>query len=65
MDLSQRMVKVLEEGQKTVSPPLFDLQEKFAATIEDFQKQLNLILTYDWDFDHYLEEDIPAAVCSI
>ncbi|XP_078164172.1 uncharacterized protein LOC144559101 [Carex rostrata] len=64
-DLSQRMVKVLEESQKTVSPPLFDLQEKFAATIEDFQKQLDLILTYDWDFDHYLEEDIPAAMSYI
>ncbi|KAJ4820566.1 alpha/beta hydrolase family protein [Rhynchospora pubera] len=64
-DLSQRMVKVLEEGQKTVSPPLFDLQEKFSATLEDFHRQLDLILTYDWDFDHYLEEDIPAAMSYI
>ncbi|KAJ3702371.1 hypothetical protein LUZ61_006076 [Rhynchospora tenuis] len=64
-DLSQRMVKILEEGQKTVSPPLFDLQEKFSATLEDFHRQLDLILTYDWDFDHYLEEDIPAAMSYI
>ncbi|CAH2042094.1 unnamed protein product [Thlaspi arvense] len=34
----------------------------FFTTIEDFQKQLDLIVKYDWDFDHYLEEDIPAAV---
>ncbi|OAY70599.1 hypothetical protein ACMD2_13988 [Ananas comosus] len=60
-DLSQRLVKTIEEGQRTVSPQLFDLQERFSATIEDFQKQLDLIVTYDWDFDNYLEEDIPAA----
>uniref|UniRef100_A0A6V7QV01 AB hydrolase-1 domain-containing protein n=1 Tax=Ananas comosus var. bracteatus TaxID=296719 RepID=A0A6V7QV01_ANACO len=61
-DLSQRLVKTIEEGQRTVSPQLFDLQERFSATIEDFQKQLDLIVTYDWDFDNYLEEDIPAAM---
>lgn len=61
-DLSQRLVNIIEEGQRSVSPQLFDLQERLSATIEDFQKQLDLIVTYDWDFDHYLEEDVPAAV---
>lgn len=61
-DLSQRLVNVIEEGQRSVSPQLFDLQERLSATIEDFQKQLDLIITYDWDFDNYLEEDVPAAV---
>lgn len=61
-DLSQRLVTIIEEGQRSVSPPLFDLQERFASTLEDFQKQLDLIVKYDWDFDHYLEEDVPAAV---
>ena len=61
-DLSQRIVNIIEEGQRSVSPPLFDLQERLASTIEDFQKQLDLIVKYDWDFDHYLEEDVPAAV---
>lgn len=61
-DLSQRIVYIIEEGQRSVSPPLFDLQERFASTIEDFQKQLDLIVKYDWDFDNYLEEDVPAAV---
>ncbi|RWW01235.1 hypothetical protein GW17_00035746 [Ensete ventricosum] len=36
--------------------------ERLSATIEDFQKQLDLIITYDWDFDNYLEEDVPAAM---
>lgn len=61
-DLSQRLVNIIEEGQRSVSPQLFDLQERFSSTIEDFQKQLDLIVKYDWDFDHYLEEDVPAAV---
>ncbi|EEF36074.1 uncharacterized protein LOC8275086 isoform X1 [Ricinus communis] len=61
-DLSQRLVNIFEEGQKSVSPQLFDLQERLSATIEDFQKQLDLIVKYDWDFDNYLEEDVPAAM---
>ncbi|XP_024989099.1 uncharacterized protein LOC112523647 isoform X4 [Cynara cardunculus var. scolymus] len=61
-DLSQKLIGIIEEGQRTVSPPLFDLQERLSTTIEDFQKQLDLIVKYDWDFDHYLEEDVPAAM---
>ncbi|KAK9276683.1 hypothetical protein L1049_006219 [Liquidambar formosana] len=61
-DLSQRLVNIIEENQRSVSPQLFDLQERFYSTIEDFQKQLDLIVKYDWDFDRYLEEDVPAAV---
>ncbi|KAF8399070.1 hypothetical protein HHK36_014936 [Tetracentron sinense] len=61
-DLSQRLVNIMDEGQKSVSPQLFDLQERLSATIEDFHKQLDLIVKYDWDFDHYLEEDVPVAM---
>ncbi|KAK2981481.1 hypothetical protein RJ640_021922 [Escallonia rubra] len=61
-DLSQKLVNVMEEAQRSVSPQLFDLQERLTATIEDFQKQLDLMIKYDWDFDNYLEEDVPAAM---
>ncbi|KAM7463505.1 hypothetical protein LguiA_031626 [Lonicera macranthoides] len=61
-ELSQKLVNIIEEGQRSVSPQLFDLQERLTTTIEDFQKQLDLIIKYDWDFDHYLEEDVPAAM---
>ncbi|QCE08578.1 polyhydroxyalkanoate synthase [Vigna unguiculata] len=61
-DLSQKLVNIIEEGQLSVSPPLYDLQARFTSTIEDFQKQLDLIVKYDWDFDNYLEEDVPAAI---
>ncbi|XP_024024861.1 uncharacterized protein LOC21400329 [Morus notabilis] len=61
-ELSQRLVNIIEEGQRSVSPPLFDLQERFSSTLEDFQKQLDLIVKYDWDFDNYLEQDVPAVI---
>ncbi|GJM93499.1 hypothetical protein PR202_ga10061 [Eleusine coracana subsp. coracana] len=60
--LSQRLVRILGEGQQNVSPRLFGWQERLSATIEDLQKQLELIISYDWDFEHYLEEDVPAAM---
>ncbi|KAK1325790.1 hypothetical protein QJS10_CPA01g01585 [Acorus calamus] len=61
-ELSERLVNIVEEGQRSVSPQLFDLQKRLSTTIEDFQKQLDLIVMYDWDFDHYLKEDVPAAM---
>ncbi|KAK6921224.1 hypothetical protein RJ641_014902 [Dillenia turbinata] len=60
-DLSQRLVNIVEEGHQVPSQ-FFDFQERFSTTIGDFQKQLDLIVKYDWDFDHYLEEDLPAVM---
>lgn len=50
------------EGQQFLPAQISELQDRFTANLEEFQKQLELIAKYDWDFDHYLEEDIPAAV---
>ncbi|XP_047330639.1 uncharacterized protein LOC124934190 isoform X1 [Impatiens glandulifera] len=61
-DLSKKLVNILEESQLSVSPQIFNLQDRFFSTIEDFQKQLDLIVKYDWDFDCYLEEDVPTAM---
>ncbi|KAI9088644.1 hypothetical protein K1719_029758 [Acacia pycnantha] len=61
-DLSEKLVNIIEEGQLSVSPRFLNLQERFTSTLEDFQKQLDLIVKYDWDFDNYLEEDVPAAI---
>ncbi|XWS68820.1 hypothetical protein CRYUN_Cryun04dG0125500 [Craigia yunnanensis] len=61
-DLSQRLVNIIEEGQRSVSPQFIDMQERLSSTLEDFQKQLDLIVKYDWDFDNYLEEDVPTAM---
>ncbi|KAL0326962.1 UNVERIFIED_CONTAM: hypothetical protein Sangu_1774200 [Sesamum angustifolium] len=64
-DLSQKLVDIIEEGQRSVSPQFFDMHGRLITTVEDFQKQLDLIVKYDWDFDHYLEEDVPAVVSII
>ena len=61
-DLSQKLVDIIDEAQRSVSPPLFDLSERLRTTLQDLENQLDLIVQYDWDFDHYLEEDVPAAV---
>ncbi|KAI3818844.1 hypothetical protein L1987_12665 [Smallanthus sonchifolius] len=61
-DLSQRLVDVIEEGQRSVSPPFTDLLDRFSSTIENLQTQIDILGKYNWDFDHYLEEDVPAAM---
>ncbi|KAI5054966.1 hypothetical protein GOP47_0030111 [Adiantum capillus-veneris] len=75
VNMSNKLLKLLEDGQQAVSPQLSDLQdrllnasqiadlqERLISTIDDFQKLLDLVVTYDWDFDKYLEEDIPAVM---
>ncbi|KAJ0683338.1 putative alpha/beta hydrolase-1 [Helianthus annuus] len=64
-DSSQKLVNILEEGQRSVSSPLFDLQERLTIIMEGLQKQVDLIGKFDWDFDHHLEEDVPAAMAYI
>ncbi|KAG5522570.1 hypothetical protein RHGRI_034656 [Rhododendron griersonianum] len=61
-DLSQRLINIIEEGQQSIPPQFIEMQDRIVATIEDLQIQLDVIVKYDWDFDHYLEEDVPVAV---
>lgn len=60
-DLNRRLRAIIE-GQQSFPAQISELQDRFAATLEEFQKQYELIVKCDWDFDHYLEEDIPAAM---
>lgn len=61
-ELSKKLVNIFEESHRSVSSPLFNLQQRLTTTLGDFHEQLDVILKYDWDFDNYLEEDVPAAV---
>ncbi|XP_042051486.1 uncharacterized protein LOC121796767 [Salvia splendens] len=61
-DLSQNLVDIIDEAQRSVSPPLFDLSERLRTTLQDLKNQLDLIVQYDWDFNHDLEEDVSAAM---
>ncbi|XP_047330640.1 uncharacterized protein LOC124934190 isoform X2 [Impatiens glandulifera] len=70
--ISEEMEATAEEGatkgvafqEKDSADTSNDLSmsDRFFSTIEDFQKQLDLIVKYDWDFDCYLEEDVPTAM---
>ncbi|OIT27161.1 PREDICTED: uncharacterized protein LOC109214318 [Nicotiana attenuata] len=52
---------IVEESQQPISQ-FTGLQSRFSITVGDFLKQLHLIGKYNWDFDHYLEEDVPTAM---
>ncbi|KAL5161274.1 hypothetical protein HKD37_07G018590 [Glycine soja] len=60
-DFNQRLRGMIE-GQRLFPAQILELQDRLSATLEEFQKQLELMVKYDWDFDHYLEEDLPAAM---
>lgn len=61
--LTYKFIKiVILKGEEPDAPQFFDLQERLSTSLDDFQKQLDLIVKNDWDFDHYLEEDVPAVV---
>ncbi|PHU24265.1 hypothetical protein BC332_09372 [Capsicum chinense] len=50
------------DGSQQPITQLTGLHNRFSITLEDFWKQLQLIGKYNWDFDHYLEEDVPTAM---
>ncbi|XP_021292356.1 uncharacterized protein LOC110422672 isoform X3 [Herrania umbratica] len=63
--MSQRKdfyVKDGKYGQRSPAARIFYMQDRVSTALKDVQKQLDLIVKYDWDFDHYLEEDVPAAM---
>ncbi|KAI5441600.1 hypothetical protein KIW84_010893, partial [Lathyrus oleraceus] len=57
-----RRLQTMIRGQQIFPPQILELPDRFTTTLEEFQKQIELIVKYDWDFDHYLEEDVPAAM---
>ncbi|KAG4138090.1 hypothetical protein ERO13_D07G112866v2 [Gossypium hirsutum] len=61
-DLIEKLVNIIEEAERSSPVRAFDMQNSISTALKDMQKQLNLISKYDWDFDNYLEEDVPAAI---
>jgi len=53
---------MLEDGQRSIPSLIFYLREWLISTMDTFQKVVDLIVKYDWDFDNYLEEDIPVVM---
>lgn len=61
-EMNQWLVDIIKESQRLVPVQLLDLQENFSTRLQDLQQQFELIFKYDWDFDNFLEEDVPTAV---
>ncbi|KAK8335576.1 hypothetical protein V6Z12_A09G064500 [Gossypium hirsutum] len=61
-DLIEKLVNIIEEVERSSPVRAFDMQNSISTALKDMQKQLDLIAKYDWDFDNYLEEDVPAAM---
>lgn len=57
INVSERMENVLDEGFK-----ILGLQDRLSKRVGDFKQRLELIPRYNWDFDNYLDEDIPSAM---
>lgn len=59
--------KHLQEGDFAKKKPhllwkMVFLQERLNSTVGNVSEIIELVSKYDWDFDNYLEEDVPAAV---
>ncbi|KAL1216842.1 hypothetical protein V5N11_025331 [Cardamine amara subsp. amara] len=57
INVSERLENVLDGGSK-----IFGLKDRPSKRVEDFKKRLELLPHYNWDFDNYLEEDVPSAM---
>lgn len=38
------------------------MQGRLNTTVGSVHEVIELVAKYDWDFDNYLEEDVPVAV---
>ncbi|KAK4280754.1 hypothetical protein QN277_012334 [Acacia crassicarpa] len=61
-DLNRRLQAITAGDQPFFLDDVLELQGRFIAIMQEFQEQLELVANNDWDFDHYLEEDVPAAM---
>ncbi|KFK41818.1 hypothetical protein AALP_AA2G175000 [Arabis alpina] len=57
INVSERIENALDGGFK-----ILGMQDRLSKSVVDFKERLELIPHYNWDFDNYLEEDIPSAM---
>ncbi|CAH8359431.1 unnamed protein product [Eruca vesicaria subsp. sativa] len=60
INVSEKMENVLDEEYAGFK--ILGLQDRLSKRVGDFKQRLDIIPRYNWDFDNYLEEDIPSAV---
>ncbi|AEE35504.1 alpha/beta hydrolase family protein [Arabidopsis thaliana] len=57
ISVSERLENVLDGGSK-----ILGMQDRLSKRAGDFKQRFELIPHYNWDFDNYLEEDVPSAM---
>ena len=57
---NKNLINIIDGAQQL--GPFQPFVQGVTSALEEFQEQLDVYEKYDWDFDHYLEEDVPAAV---
>ncbi|GMH01087.1 hypothetical protein Nepgr_002926 [Nepenthes gracilis] len=60
-DSNARLQKNIE-GHRPAVPPFSEVYNSLSAFIEDFEMQLDLLVSNDWDFDEYLMRDMPVVM---
>lgn len=53
---------LVERSQRSFSPTFSSLQGRLNTTVGSVHEVIELVAKYDWDFDNYLEEDVPVAM---
>lgn len=61
-DLIGGLLTLIERLEGSYLPFISGVQQSMTWKLEDVQKQLDIFVNYNWDFENYLEEDVPAAV---
>lgn len=53
----------IKDSSLSLSPlPFLEMNEQLVPMMEDIQRQLNLFLDSEWDFDQLVKEDLPLVV---
>ncbi|GJP31078.1 hypothetical protein CLOM_g9023 [Closterium sp. NIES-68] len=61
-DLQKRLGEIVESRQGVATPGVAELYEQLIRVILQTQDVASLAKEYNWDFDTYLYEDVPAAM---
>ncbi|XP_008462198.1 uncharacterized protein LOC103500486 isoform X2 [Cucumis melo] len=57
---NKNLISIIDGAQQL--GPFQPFVQGVTSALEEFQEQLDVYEKYDWDFDNYLEEDVPAAM---
>jgi hypothetical protein len=53
---------LVTEKEPPTGSKILGMQDRLSKRAGDFKQRFELIPHYNWDFDNYLEEDVPSAV---